>query len=135
VRGVCVKVIFALLLFAALALLLGAAFAPAPVTVQTEVSGITADTTLKAASANLRLFGITARESAATAAAATLIVRHGVVSAGNCTGNVIAFIELGANQSFNMWYSDRGLSVPNGVCADVLAGTVDVNILTVEEPL
>ena len=102
-------------------------------TVDTESTGITSDTTLEAATANLRLIGWTTRESAAGAAVATVLVRHGVVAAGNCTGNVIAYIELGPDQAANMSYSSRGLAVASGVCADVLAGTVDVNIFTVTE--
>lgn len=99
-------------------------------TTDTESTGVAADATLEPATANMRLLGWTIRESAGTAAVATAILRHGVEAAGNCTGNAFAFIELDANQSANMWYGDRGKAAASGVCVDVVAGTVDVNIDT-----
>lgn len=101
-----------------------------PATIDADNGGITADTTLEAATNNMRLLGWTARESAGTAAVATVILRHGVVSGGSCTGNVIAYIELAANGSDHENYAPLGLSAASGVCADVLSGTVDVNIFT-----
>jgi len=95
-------------------------------------NGITADTTLNSATTNLRLMGLTIRESAATAAVATVVIRHGVVS-GTCTGNEIAYIELNANESLQVQYQPRGLAVASGVCADVLAGTIDVATHTIAE--
>ncbi len=89
------------------------------------VNAQTADFNLFAAVANTRLFGWSCRESAATAGLATVILRHSVVSGGNCTGSEIAYIEFDANQSTSMWYGDRGIAAASGVCADVLAGTVD----------
>ena len=105
---------------------------PAAATVDTESSALVADATMEAATSNMRLHGFTARESAAGAAAATVILRHGVV-AGTCTGNVIAYIELAPNESVGEIFPNRGLAVASGVCADWVAGTVDVNIDTVIE--
>jgi len=46
---------------------------------------------------------------------------------------VIAFIELQPNESVGEYIDGRGLAVASGVCADVIAGTVDVGISTVVE--
>jgi len=101
-------------------------------TVDTASVGISADTTLEAATANLRLQGWTIRESDAAPAVATVVLRHD--ADGTCDStNVFSFIELGANQSVQMWYGDKGLGAASGVCADILAGTVDVNIFTTAE--
>lgn len=93
-------------------------------------NAMTADTTLVAAVASTRLYGFSVRESAATAAVATVILRHGVEAAGSCTGNEIAYVELGPDQSRSDWYGDRGVAVASGVCADVLAGTIDISTRT-----
>lgn len=95
----------------------------AAVPVGTVASAQTADFTAAAAAANLRLFSWTIRESAASAGAATVVLRHDVTG---CDGTeVVALIELAANQSVGMEYGDRGRAIPNGLCVDVLAGTVD----------
>ena len=104
----------------------------AALTVNAGNNGITADTTLNSATTNLRLMGISIRESAATAAVATVVLRHGVVS-GTCTGNEIGYIELNANESLQLQYQPRGLVAASGVCADVIAGTVDVATHTIVE--
>lgn len=107
---------------------------PAAATVDTALAAQAADFDVKAATANMRLVSWTARESAGTAAAATVVLRHGVLSGGNCTaGGVIAYIELAPNESVGHSYDARGLAVASGVCADVIAGTVDVGIATVTE--
>ncbi len=107
---------------------------PAAATIDTALTGQTADFDVEAATANMRFIGFTARESAATAAAATVVLRHGVLSVGNCTaGGVIAFIELAPNESVGSYFDGRGLAVASGVCADVIAGTVDLGIFTVTE--
>lgn len=103
-------------------------------TVDTALTGQTADADVEAATANMRLVSWTARESAAGAAAATVIFRHGVLSGGNCTaGGVIAYVELAPNESVGHSYDARGLAAASGVCIDVVAGTVDVGISTVVE--
>ena len=82
----------------------------------------------------MRLVSWTARESAAGAAAATVVLRHGVLAAGVCSaGGVIAYVELAPNESVGHSFDARGLAVASGVCADVIAGTVDVGIATVVE--
>lgn len=100
-------------------------------TIDTANTALTADTTLEAATSNLKLYGWTARESAGTAAVATAILRHGVVSGSDCTATgVIAFIELAANGSAQQEYAPLGLAVASGLCLDVLSGTVDFNVYT-----
>ncbi len=101
-------------------------------TVNAGNNSIAADTTLNVAATNLRLIGISIRESAATPAVASVILRHGIVAAGNCTGNEIAYLELGLNESLQIQYPNI-LAVASGVCADVLAGTIDVATQTVVE--
>lgn len=103
-------------------------------TIDTANTALTADTTLEAATNNLKLYGWTVRESAGTAAVATVILRHGVLSGSDCTaGAVIDFVELEANGDDRQTYAPLGLAVASGVCADVVAGTVDVNIYTLNK--
>jgi len=105
----------------------GVAFGQQAVQTDAAQTALTADATLEAAATGLRLQGWTARESASTPAAATLILRHD--GDGTCDStNVIAFIELTGDQSVNMWYGNEGIRAAAGVCADVLAGTVDINL-------
>ena len=103
-----------------------------PATVDAENAEISADTTSQAAATNLRLQGWTIRESAGTPAVATVVLRHDADGACDGTG-VFAYIELAANGSDQQSYGDKGLAAASGVCADVLAGTVDVNIFTTTE--
>lgn len=95
-------------------------------TVNTAQTGKTADTTIIAAVASTRLLSYGCAETAAVAAAATVILRHGVV-AGTCTGNVIDEIELAPNESRNETSAcgARGCAIASGACMDVTAGTVD----------
>lgn len=99
--------------------------APAAATIDASATGQTADFTIEAATASLRVMGWSVREDAGTAAAATVVIRHD--ADGTCDSSaVVAFIELAADSSQTMNYSDRGLAVPNGLCADVLAGSVSL---------
>lgn len=109
--------------------------AAAAATVQSDDEGFTTDTELLAATANARLLGWTVRESAGTAAPATVVLRHGVISAGACTAtdNAVAYIELAANESAQQWFGERGIATASGICADVLGGMLDINIFTVIE--
>ena len=103
-------------------------------TVDTALTVQAADFDIEAATANLRLMSFTVRESAAVAAAAPVILRHGVLAAAVCSaGGVFAFVELAPNESVQMDFGPRGLAAASGVCADVVAGTVDAGITTVTE--
>lgn len=101
--------------------------------IDTENTGLVADTLLEAATVNMRLMSATAQENAGTPANTFAILRHGIVGAGVCTGNVIAYIKLGPSQSWSMSWGPRGLAVASGVCLDWISGTIDVNIATVVE--
>lgn len=95
----------------------------------TAVTGASSDQTLEAATGGLILLGWSVRESASTAAAATVTLRHD--ADGTCDStSVFAFIELNANESAWEWYGPRGIRATDGVCADITAGTVDINIFT-----
>ncbi len=88
-------------------------------------TGITIDTTIEAAATDLRLLGITIRES--NNAAATVIVRNDTV-ATTCDGPVLAIFQLLANTSQTVWFGDRGIGAAAGICADVTAGQADMAI-------
>lgn len=104
----------------------------AAVTIDTSFTAQAADFTIEAATANLRLQGFSIRESAGTAAVATVVLRHD--ADGTCDSTAVAaFIELNPNESVQMWYGDRGLAIPSGLCADVLAGTVDFVLFKIAE--
>ena len=96
-------------------------------TVDTEFTGQTSDFTVQAAASGLRIMGFTVREDAATAAVATVVLRHDADGTCNATG-VFAYIELAANQSVTMEFGRAGLQAASGVCADVLAGSVSLNV-------
>lgn len=76
-----------------------------------------------AAAAGLRLMGVSAREAAGEAAAASFAVVHGATAGG---GTPVVVFELGQNASVQTWYGPGGIAVPNGLSLDVTAGTVDV---------
>jgi len=105
----------------------------APANINAASNGITADTLLRAAVTSNRLLGLSMRESAATASVATVIIRRGIVSGGNCTGNEIAYVELNGDESLQIQYGIRGLNIDIGACADMIAGTIDIVTQTVVE--
>ena len=76
--------------------------------------------------ASTRLVFAQCAETAAVAAAATVILRHGEEAAGSCSGNYVARIELAPNETGDpLKWDARGLAVASGVCMDITAGTVD----------
>lgn len=88
-------------------------------------AGVVADVLLAvAAQAGLRLVGFSCRESAATAAAATFRILHGDLA----TSPEIVPVELKADESRADWFGDSGISCPNGITIDWIAGTVDINL-------
>lgn len=70
------------------------------------------------------LLGFSVRESAASAAVATIILRKGTSDAGTA----IAAIELNPNESAREWWGGvpGGIATPAGVYIDHVAGTADV---------
>jgi hypothetical protein len=76
-----------------------------------------------AASAGLRLVGFAAKESAATAAAATFNIVHGATGAA---GTLLVPVELSANESTRDWFGPDGIAAASGISIDWVAGQVDV---------
>mgnify|MGYP000097148250 CR=1 FL=1 len=76
-----------------------------------------------AAAAGLRLVGFAAKESAATAAAATFNIVSGATAAG---GTLLVPVELSANESARGWFGPDGIDAVAGVSIDWVAGAVDV---------
>lgn len=68
------------------------------------------------------LTGYSVRESAASAAVATVILRHGTSAAAPA----IAFIEIGANASQTATLP--AIDCPNGIFVDRVAGTSEISI-------
>ena len=107
---------------------------PAAATANAASAAVAVDTDLVAAVANTRLTFWECSEAAAVAAAATVILRHGVLAAAVCAGNALgAPIELAPNETGDPRISERGVAVASGVCMDVTAGTVICNTATVVE--
>ena len=89
----------------------------------------------------VRMTGWSIRESAGSAAVATVILRNGAdtdtgtggvqcAASGGVAqvgGEALAYIELSANQSVGEDYT-YALSAPNGICASVVAGTIDLTV-------
>lgn len=98
-----------------------------PCSPNTEVSG-SSDADLVAAAASTRLCSVHCRENAGSPDLATVIIRHGATAGGNCTGDAIVPIELGANQTAGEASFD--LAVASGVCLDITAGTVECTAST-----
>jgi hypothetical protein len=102
-------------------------------------SAKTADFTL--VSGPVYLGGWSLREAAASAAVATVIIRDGAdtdtgtggvqcAASGGVTqvgGRALAYIELPGNGSAGENYA-QPINAPNGLCADVVAGEVDITI-------
>jgi hypothetical protein len=89
----------------------------------------------------VKITGWSVRESAAGAAVATVILRNGAdtdtgtggvqcAASGGVAqvgGEPLIFIELAPDESVGEEYYD-GLSAPLGLCADIVAGTVDLTV-------
>lgn len=89
-----------------------------------EVASGTADAQAVAAQAGLRLLGYSIRESAAAAAAASVIIRHGTSTAGA----PLAFVELDLDQSVTVWFGPDGLAAAGGIFIDRTAGETHIVI-------
>jgi hypothetical protein len=75
---------------------------------------------VQAATGDVDLYGFSARESAGTAAVATVVIRDGTSAAGT----PVAFIELAANGSVTTPLPDVG--VRNGLFVDRIAGETEL---------
>lgn len=75
-----------------------------------------------AASANMRLFGYSFRESGG--AAATFRIRNGTSAAGT----IIRTIVLAANAEQHEWFGPNGILCENGISVERVAGAADQSI-------
>lgn len=66
------------------------------------------------------LFGWSLRESAATAAVATVLIRNGT----DATGDIVCPIELNGDESTTMWFGPHGIRMDTGIFFDRVAGTI-----------
>jgi hypothetical protein len=118
-----------LALLLALAAVVVPALFRAPIAVDAARSGIATDASLAvtadeqgySGTGGQVLYGFAVRESAASAAVATVILRKGTAD----SGTAIAPIELNPNESAREWF-DPGIDTPGGVYIDHVAGTADV---------
>lgn len=88
--------------------------------IDTEVTAISADADVEAATANLRILGF----SAVSTAGAVAILRHDTVGT-TCDGPVVAYLSLTAATPITVNFGDRGRAVASGLCVDRVSGTVD----------
>lgn len=86
----------------------------------------TADAQGIAGQANLRLLGFSINESAATAAAASLILRHGAAA----TDPEIMDLTLAADGQTDRWFGPDGISIPNGLFVDRVSGETKLTLYT-----
>lgn len=77
-----------------------------------------------AAHATLRLCGLSVAETAATAAAAEIIMLHGATQAAGVI--VVAPINVGADGFGVFWFENGGIPCPNGITLDRVSGTTTV---------
>ena len=77
------------------------------------------------AATGLRLVGFAARESAATAAAATFMIINGATGA---TDSVVVPVELAANASTSGYFGPDGIACTAGISIRMVAGTADVSL-------
>ena len=64
--------------------------------------------------------GFSLRESAASAAVATAIIRDGTTDAAP----IVVVLELNGDQSATMWFGPDGIRIDTGIYLDRVAGTV-----------
>lgn len=95
------------------------------VLIPTSVTSGTGDVQVIAATPGLTLYGFSLTESAASAAAAEVSVRHGTAA----TDPELFGVTLGADQSTSdMW--QKGVSIPNGLFLDRITGTTKFTAFT-----
>lgn len=95
----------------------------------TEVSSGTGDVAAVAAATGLVLMAISVRESAGSPAAASLQIHHG----DDATGEVVDVIALAASGHVFHSFGPNGISCPDGVFVNRLAGSSHVVLYTVAD--
>lgn len=92
----------------------------------TPVASGTADAQGIAAAAGLRLIGFSVAETAATAADAELVLRHGTLA----TDPILCRITLSPDESARDWFGPDGIAVASGVFVDRVTGTSELTLFT-----
>lgn len=87
-----------------------------------EVASGTGDTAIIAADPRLKLWGFTVAETASSAVAAEVAIRHGTSSSDPL---LAARMNLDAN-GFDGWWFGQGISCANGIFIDRIAGTTEL---------
>lgn len=80
-----------------------------------------------AANSYLALIGFTVAETAGTAAAAEVILRHGTTASAPI---LVGPINLAADGFNSYWFGEYGIYCPNGIFVDRVAGTTTLQIYT-----
>lgn len=81
-------------------------------------AGTTADEAVTASQGFL--MGFSLRESAASAAVATALIRDGTTA----TDPIVVVLELNGDQSATMWFGPDGIRINSGIYLDRVAGTI-----------
>ena len=82
----------------------------------------TGDNAIVAARWNLKLWGFTVAETASSAAAAEVAIRHGTAATAPL---LAARMNLDAN-GFDGWWFGQGIDCPDGIFIDRIAGNTEV---------
>lgn len=75
-----------------------------------------------AAAADLRLLGLSCRETAA--AAAEFVIRNGT----SASDPAVVFVKLASGESVREFFGEQGLKCPDGIFIDRIAGTFEVAV-------
>jgi len=78
----------------------------------------TATTDVQVMTGSTYLMGFSIKESAGTAAVATLAIRDGT----SASAPIVVELELNADQSATMWFGDSGIRIDTGIYVDRIAG-------------
>jgi hypothetical protein len=90
----------------------------------TTIAAATGDEAGKAAAGNMRLMGLSVRETAG--AVATLNIEHGTAN----SSPIMAAINLASAGSTVLWFGPQGLPCEAGIWIERLTGTTQVILIT-----
>lgn len=90
----------------------------------TTIAAASGDEAGVAATAGLRLVGLSIRETAA--GVATLNIEHGTAN----SSPIMAAVNLAAAGSIMYWFGPQGLPCAGGIWIERLTGTTQVNLIT-----
>lgn len=92
----------------------------------TTIAAGTGDEAGYAATAGLRLMGVSVRETAA--GAATVNIEHGTAN----SSPIMDAITLAASSGITHWFGPQGLPCASGIWIERLAGTTSVHLITTQ---